>query len=176
MQIPTHSEAARIAVLLNSRELRRDPWNMSLPTEIVQYDGATDTAQVSPTTATKGHFGADRDGATATSDWTFLMQRTCGPSSENAYYRPWNDPPLATIRDCFNLAQQLLEVRHFDPSHSPLCPWPAQCGARDPENAEGGHRPRLSVFLFPPACDCLLAFPLPLITQNTDDLDLCSTH
>lgn len=109
------SRAARIAILLNSSERRRDPWNVSLPTEIFLADSQEYHALSSLST--------DFSVPKKITDWAFLVQRSWG-NAENAYYRTWNDPPLSTVRDCFDLVQQLLEVSLLKPL---VLIWPRRC-------------------------------------------------
>ncbi|KAF8313655.1 hypothetical protein DL93DRAFT_2156147 [Clavulina sp. PMI_390] len=134
-RVLTASSSTQLAVFLNDPERRRDPWNLALPTEILQFGGAT-------TNSGSEHAPADnmtRRGSSHSSKWTFLVQKSWGPTAPSLsgalsaggsvnpiadpslasstadsaeglyYYRPWNDPPLRTIRDVFDFVQQLLE-------------------------------------------------------------------
>jgi hypothetical protein len=103
------SGAARIAVLLNSSEHRRDPWNISLPTE---FFFANDSHECH--TSTLSTLSMDFSVPKKSAGWAFLVQRSWG-DAENAYYRAWNDPPLSTVRDCLDFVQQLLEVSLLKP-------------------------------------------------------------
>lgn len=117
LRVPSSSRAARLAAFLNSPDLRRDPWNITLPTELVYFDGTDSSGSELEHLASSAKEGS-------TTKWAFMMQRSwrtdtinatavnCSPDpSQSYYYRPWNDPPLTTVRDCFDFVQQLLEVR-----------------------------------------------------------------
>jgi hypothetical protein len=121
-RITASSHAAQLAYHLNSPECRRDPWNISIPIEVLS--NALDKN------------GNDGNGKPQEEESVLLLQKRAAPPSGYAwdslkadgastsfsihdeqdfigepYYRRWNDPPLQTVRDCFDMVRQLLEVR-----------------------------------------------------------------
>lgn len=116
MRVSLSSRAAQLAAFLNSTDLRRDPWNISLPTELIHINGAVDEYVPPSSSSLEARYDPSQNDKCQ--GWAFMMQRSwdststtnSSSSAHNSYYRAWNDPPLATIRDCFDMVQQLLEV------------------------------------------------------------------
>lgn len=98
------SPHSSLAIHLNSTSIRRDPWNISLPTEVVQCSSENEEDVGDD----EKHSGLE------SGEWSYLIQKTTPSTAadeQEPYYKRWNEPALKTTRDVFDIVQQLLEVR-----------------------------------------------------------------